>query len=147
MARLYGVPKSAGVGGGVIGNVRIVGVEQAIAKLNLVANVARLELGLLTKGAAEHMENAARENAPEVTGNLKSGIKTTKGAGPYQWEVTASTLDGNVAEKNQKEYAGYVEFGWSGHPTPEHFMTNAYAETSPIVYSDLQIIAAKLMRL
>jgi HK97 gp10 family phage protein len=147
MARLYGVPKSTGVGGGVLGNVRIVGVEQLIAKLNLVASVAHLELGLLTKGAAEHMENAARENAPSVTGNLKSGIKTTKGAGPYNWEVSASTLDGDIGEKNQKEYAGYVEFGWSGHPAPEHFMTNAYAETSPIVYSDLQIIAAKLMRL
>jgi phage protein, HK97 gp10 family len=147
MARLYGVAKSTGVGGGVLSNVRIVGVEQLIAKLNLVANVARLELGLLTKGAAEHMENAARENAPSVTGNLKSGIKTSRGAGPYNWEVTASTLDGTVAEKNQKEYAGYVEFGWSGHPEPEHFMTNAYAETMPIVYSDLQIIASKLMRL
>jgi HK97 gp10 family phage protein len=147
MARLYGVAKQTGVGGGILSNVRIVGVEQLIAKLNLVANVARLELGLLTKGAAEHMENAARENAPAVTGNLKSGIKTTKGAGPYNWEVTASTLDGSIPEKNQKEYAGYVEFGWSGHPEPEHFMTNAYAETMPIVYSDLQIIAAKLMRL
>jgi HK97 gp10 family phage protein len=147
MARLYGVPKSTGVGGGVLGNVRIVGVEQLIAKLNLVANVARLELGLLTKGAAEHMENLAKANVPTVTGNLQSGIKTTKGAGPYNWEVTASSLDGTIGEKNTKEYAGYVEFGWSGHPTPEHFMTNAYAETSPIVYSDLQIIAAKLMRL
>lgn len=147
MARLYGVPKQAGVGGGVAANVRVVGVEQLIAKLNLVANVARLEMGLMTSGAAHHMEEAARNNAPSVTGNLRSGIKTTKGAGPYNYEVTASTLDGNVAEKNSKEYAGYVEFGWSGHPAPEHFMTNAYAETMPIVYSDLQIIAAKLMRL
>jgi HK97 gp10 family phage protein len=147
MARLYGVAKSTGVGGGVLSNVRIVGVEQLIAKLNLVANVARLELGLLTKGAAEHMENSAKANVPVATGNLQSGIKTTRGAGPYNWEVTASSLDGNIGEKNQKEYAGYVEFGWSGHPTPEHFMTNAYAETMPIVYSDLQIIAAKLMRL
>jgi HK97 gp10 family phage protein len=147
MARLYGVAKQTGVGGGVASNVRIVGVEQLIAKLNLVANVARLELGLLTRGAAEHMENLAKANVPKVTHNLESGIKTTKGAGPYNWEVTASSLDGDIGSKNQKEYAGYVEFGWSGHPAPEHFMTNAYAATSPIVYSDLQIIAAKLMRL
>jgi HK97 gp10 family phage protein len=147
MARLYGVAKQTGVGGGVLSNVRVVGVEQLIAKLNLVANVARLELGLMTKGAAEHMENLAKANVPVETGNLQSGIKTTKGAGPYQWEVSASSLDGNIGEKNQKEYAGYVEFGWSGHPAPEHFMTNAYEETMPIVYSDLKIIASKLMRL
>jgi HK97 gp10 family phage protein len=147
MARFYGVAKSTGVGGGVLSNVRIVGVEQLIAKLNLVANIARLEMGLTCAGAANHMEALAKANVPKVTGNLASGIKTTKGAGPYNYEVTASSLDGNIGEKNTKEYAGYVEFGWSGHPTPEHFMTNAYAATMPIVYSDLQIIAAKLMRL
>lgn len=147
MARFYGVPKSAGAGGGVVSNVRIVGIPQLIAKLNLVANIARLEMGLTCSGAAHHMEALAKAKVPVVTGNLQSGIKTTKGAGPYNYEVSASSLEGNVAGKNTKEYAGYVEFGWSGHPTPEHFMTSAYEETRPIVYSDLQIIAAKLMRL
>ena len=148
MARLYGVPKQTGVGGGVISGVTIVGIPQLLAKLGLVSKVARLELGLLTRGAAFHMYELALQNVPEITGNLKSGIAIEKG-GPYAWAVSASSQAGSDPAgigKNNKEYAGFVEFGTS-KMAPRHFMTNAYRATTPIVASDLQIIAAKLMRL
>jgi HK97 gp10 family phage protein len=147
MARLYGVPKPA-AGGGVSSGVTIVGIPQLLAKLAAVQNVARLELGLLTRGAAFHMFELAQQKVPFVTGNLKSGITIEKG-GPYAWSVSASSQAGSDPAgvgKNQKEYAGYVEFG-SSHNIPRFFMTEAYRETQPIVASDLQIIAAKLMRL
>lgn len=148
MARIYGVPKPA-AGGGVAANVTIVGIPALLAKLGLVSKVARLELGLLTRGAAFHMYEAALRNVPVITGNLKSGIAIEKQPAPYAWGVTASSVAGNDPQglgKNAKEYAGFVEFGTS-KMAPRHFMTSAYQETTPIVYSDLKLIAAKLMRL
>jgi HK97 gp10 family phage protein len=152
MARIIGVPKPTiglpsrgAASGGVTANVKIIGVEQLIAKLGLVANVARLELGLETRGAALRMYQMAQANVPVITGNLKSGI-SVEHMGPYSWAVTASSLAGNISPKNQKEYAAWVEFGTS-KMRGRHFMTTAYQETAPIVAADLKLIAAKLERL
>jgi len=146
MAKLQGVPRVSG--GGVSSGVTIVGIPQLLAKLGLVQKVARLELGLLARGAAFHMFQLAQQKVPVITGNLKSGIAIEKG-GPYAWSVSASSQAGSDPAgtgKNQKEYAGLVEFG-SSHNVPRFFMTESYRETQPIVASDLQLIAAKLMRL
>jgi HK97 gp10 family phage protein len=149
MARVYGVPKQAGVGGGVVSTVRIVGIPALLAKLRLVGTIASAEMGLLTRGAAMHAYGLALAKVPTITGNLRSGIAVEKLPASYAWGVSASSVAGSDPGglgKNQKEYAGFVEFGTS-KMAPRHFMTDAFRETSPIVYSDLKLIAAKLMRL
>jgi HK97 gp10 family phage protein len=142
MASFAGVPVQSGVGGGVASNVTIIGIRELAAKLALVNRIAHAELGLMMKGVADHMYKAAKEHVPVVTGNLQQGIQM-ENAGPYNWSVSASSLAGHVAEKNSKEYAGFVEFGTS-KMAPRSFMTTAYAETGPIVQSNLVRVAARL---
>jgi len=154
MARFYGVPKSKGLGGRVIGpasraavtsKVRIFGVREALIKLGLVNKVARIHLGGLAHQTASAIERRAKENVPVITGNLKAGISKQQ-VGPYTWWVTASSLEGDVPEKNWYEYAHYVEFG-TVQMEPRFFMTRAYRDTAPEVYVALQWIARELERL
>jgi HK97 gp10 family phage protein len=146
MARIIGVPKQ--LGGRVVSNVRILGVKEALVKLKLVSSTARLELGLLNAGAAKHMENLAKEYVPVITGNLRSSIHSAK-LGPYNWEVIAASTEGTDPSgegKNQKEYAGFVEFGTS-KMAPRFFMNRAYQDTRAIAVADLKLIAARIERL
>lgn len=147
MARIYGVPK-AGAGGGVFSNVRVFGVQEALIKLGLVNKIARIELGVLSRKTAALMYERAQANVPVVTGNLKSGISIAKG-GPYAWMVAAESTAGSDPAgvgKNQKEYAGYVEFGTS-KMAPRFFMTTAFRETLPAANAGLVEIARRLERL
>lgn len=156
MVRFIGKPRFTGGpigrGGGVgavTSRVRVVGVPKALAKLKGVQSVVRLDLGLMTKGAAEHMENLAIQYAPERTGNLKSGIHSEKVAS-YSYIVVASSRDGEVPEKNTYEYAPFVEYGFhaGGRFIPgQFFMTRAYNDTKPLVAIELQALARKLERL
>jgi HK97 gp10 family phage protein len=91
------------------------------------------------------MEELAKEYVPTISGNLQSGIKSSKVA-PYTYDVSASSLEGGVPEKNTKEYAGYVEFGTS-KMAPRYFMTRAWRDTYPLAAAELRILAAKIERL
>jgi HK97 gp10 family phage protein len=142
MPRLVGRPRQLGARGGVGANVRILGVSRALAKLGLVSKVARLEMGLLAAGAANHMFQRAQFYCPTITGNLRSGINLTK-LGAYTYQITASSREGTNPAKNDKEYAGFVEYGTS-KMGGRFFMRRAYEETRPLVASDLILIARKL---
>lgn len=134
-----------GVGGG----VRVLGVEECLIKLGLVNKVARIHLGYLVHKAAEDIAEQARENIHDVTGNLSSGTKAAP-AGPYHWTVTSSSMAGDVAGKNNYEYAGYVEFGTSktGHDFPSFaYMTRAYQAELPDIAAGLKVIGSMLERL
>lgn len=147
MPLVRGLPRQTGVGGGVAGGVKVLGIPELISSLGKVSTVARLRLGAVVAGGAIHMKALAVGYCPAVTGNLRSGIKLAKGAGPYTYEVTASSLDGDIAEKNKKEYAGFVENGWTGHPQGAFFMRRAFQETHPIILAELAAVAAELRRL
>lgn len=133
------------IGGGVLGSragVRVLGLPEAVAKLRGVDSVVRLELGLTMARAAKFMQATAQSLAPYETGNLKSGIKTNK-MGPYEHDVTASSLDGTNDEKNGKEYAGFVENGTSVMEG-SYFMTRAFDHTVPIVQAEIYALARKI---
>lgn len=140
-----GTPTQLGPRGAVGSHVTVVGLPQALAKLTGVDAAARLELGLLMKGAAEFVEKRAKEYVPVETGNLRSGIKATKSAS-YTYDVTASSKDGEVTDKAEKEYAGFVEFGTS-NMEGRFFMTQAFNDVKPLVANELQGIARTLGRL
>jgi HK97 gp10 family phage protein len=142
MARVYGKPVQLGPRGAVGSSVRVVGVEQAIAKLNTAVRYAKLELAYTTTATAAIVETAAKQNVPTISGNLQSGIKTKK-VGPYDSIVTASSREGDVPEKNNKEYAGFVEFGTS-KMRPRYFMKRAWAQAYPYAANRLQVLARKL---
>ena len=159
MARFYGVPKPGAVGvlrsgraGGyaVTSRVRVVGVPEALIKLGLVNKVARIHLGALSHHAAAAIERRAKENIHNVTGNLESGTKMEP-VGPYTWIVTSSSMAGDVAEKNNVEYAGFVEFGTSNMPAGTYpscaYMRKAYNDTMPEAIAQLKWIGKELERL
>ncbi len=141
MAILRGLPKLI-ERGPATSNVRVLGVPQAIAKLEAVKNYARLELGYTAFATAAIVETKAKEYVPVITGNLRSGIHTNH-VGPYAYEVTASSLAGDVAEKNTKEYAGFVEFGTS-KMAPRLFLTRAYRDGYPYAVGRLKALAARI---
>jgi hypothetical protein len=141
-----GTPAQLGPRGAVGSHVKVLGLPKAVAKLKGVDAAIRLDLGLLMKGAAEFVEKRAQEYVPVVTHNLQHGIKLEK-QGSYTYDVTASSRAGDISEKNDKEYAGFVEFGWSGHPEGAFFMTRAFNDARPIVANELQAIARRLERL
>lgn len=142
MARLIGVPKQTGVGGGVRGTMQVLGVPEALIKLGLVNKIARIELGFLAAASARNMTQRAILYCPKITGNLASSIKTIQVA-PYTHEVTAASRDGTNPDKNGKEYAGFVEFGTS-KMSGRFFMRRAYAETQPEAVAGLALIGRRL---
>lgn len=142
MARFVGVPKQTGTGGGVVSGARIIGVPQAINKLVGVERAARVQLGALASNAAKNIEIQAQNYCPVITGNLKSSIESHQVA-PYTWEVTASSLNGDVPEKNGKEYAGFVENGTS-QMSPRYFMRRAYNDVQPLVNAEIKAMAARI---
>jgi HK97 gp10 family phage protein len=143
MARVIGKPSQTGLS--VTGGIQVLGVREAIAALEGAGRIARISVGLLVHNAAESMAERARENIHNVTGNLESGTRAEQG-GPYYWNVISSSLEGDDPSgtgKNQKEYAGFVEFGTS-KMSPRFYMTRAYADTRPEVVAELQVIASEI---
>lgn len=145
MARVIGLPKQTGARGGVLGGVQVLGVREAIAALVGAGRIARISVGLLVHNSAESMAQRARDNIHDISGNLSSGTRAEQ-TGPYQWSVISSSLEGDVSEKNEKEYAGFVEFGTT-KMAPRYYMTRAYQETRPEVDAQLKVIAAEISRL
>jgi HK97 gp10 family phage protein len=142
MARFIGVPKQLGSRGAVGANVRVIGVPEALIKLGLVNKIARIELGFLAHASGKAMEGRTAFYCPVITGNLRSSIKLTH-TGPYSWFVSVASREGDVASKNDKEYAGFVEFGTS-RMAPRFFMRRAYEETRVEAVVGLSIIARRL---
>jgi len=132
-------------GGGVLGGVRVLGVREAIAALEGRALIARLWLGLEVHTAAESMATKAKANIHSISGNLVSGTRAEPLA-PYAWNVVSSSRDGDNDDKNQKEYAGFVEFGTS-KMEPRFYMSRAFAETKPEVVASMIAIAGRIGRL
>lgn len=139
MTRIVGMPKQSGIGSGLTGTVRVIGVPALLAKLRGVQVYSRLELGKLDMAIALHVAERARNNINSITGNLASGTKAKK-LGSYTWEVTSSSLDGTVADKNSKEYAGFVENGTSNMEA-RYYMRDAWVATRPEVQVGLMRIA------
>lgn len=140
MPRFYGVPKASG--GAVVANVRIVGIPEAIRALTGKDAEAKLSLGALNRTAALAIEAKAKAYCPVITGNLQSSIHSEK-MGVYDWEVVASSLEGDIAEKNWYEYAVFVENGTSAM-APRYFMRRAYEEVQPTVALGLAAIARRI---
>lgn len=132
-------------GAGVAASYTVLGIPQAIAKLTGVAAYTRLQLGNIMAGAAIHLEAAAKAHVPVVTGNLQQGIHRVK-TGSYSHEVIASSMAGGVAEKNDKEYAGFVENGTSAM-AGRFFMQAAYSETLPLVRAEVLALAKSIEKL
>lgn len=133
-----GAVRGGRVGTGGI-SVRIIGVPELIAKLTAINRVARIGLGKLNHEAANGIVERAQAGVNSITGNLASGIKATQ-SGPYSWEVTASSRDGNVGEKNSKEYAGYVEYGTS-KMSARPYLRPAVTGARPVIVAGLTAIA------
>lgn len=155
MARFIGKPtptiglaRRGMASGSVKANVKVLGLDVLIAKLAQINIIARAELGLLTAGAAKHMEQAAKNNIHSVTGNLVSGVYSVRVA-PYTWTVIASSMAGDDPAgvgKNSYEYAAWVEFGTSKMPG-RFYMARAYNETRPLVISGLKQTAMRIQAL
>lgn len=134
-----------GARGGVAGGFKVLGIPEAVAKLQGVDRLARIYLGIQMRVAAEVTAKAAQSNIHSITGNLASGTKATK-LGPYTWEVTSSSKDGNVTEKNYKEYAGFVNYGWGN--TPGQFYMERAAEVGKAsLLAGLAILAREIKSL
>lgn len=141
-----GVVRTSGgavVRGGRVGtggiSVRILGIPELIAKLTAINRIARIGLGQLNHETADNVVKAAQGNIHSITGNLASGVKAEQ-SGPYNWNVTASSRDGNVGEKNTKEYAGYVEYGTS-KMSARPYLRPAVQQARPGVIAGLTALA------
>lgn len=133
---------SVGAESAVTGQITVLGLPQAIAKLVGVGRIARISLGVITRESAEHMRDRAKDNIHNVTGNLASGTYATQ-VGPYQWEVVSSSMEGDVEGKNDKEYSHFVEFGTS-KMEPRAYMTLAFEETLPETLVAVKALAAAI---
>lgn len=127
MTSFSGRPSQTGLS--VTSAVKVLGVPEVLAKLRGAQSVSRLELGKLNMNLALHMRSKAVDNIHSITGNLAQGTKVVK-IGFYSWEVTSSSLEGGVSEKNQKEYAGFVENGTS-RMAPRYYMRRAWQGVQP----------------
>lgn len=127
---------------GSIISYKVIGAPELIAKFRAINQIAARDLGLIMFRSAQFMVKTAIANCPVITGNLASSIKAGK-LGVYSWEVTASSLEGNIPEKNTKEYANFVEEGTS-KMAGRWFMKRAFAATEPFTNSQVAILAAKL---
>lgn len=127
---------------GVLGGFHVLGLPEAIAKLTGVGRIARISLGITMREAAQLMESQARANIHSLTGNLASGTKAYQ-VGSYSWMVSSSSLDGDVAEKNNKEYAGFVENG-TQYMEGQFYMKRAFDATQAGLNAKLVIIAREI---
>jgi HK97 gp10 family phage protein len=143
-SRTGGLIGKSGGPGNIRGGVRVIGVTPALAKLKGVDSVVRLNLGAMLSQAAVFVQQRAKEYVPVETGNLQQGIQITK-LSSYTWDVTASSREGGVSDKNWYEYAPFVEEGANGRPG-SYFMARAFADVKPIVAAELKVLAARLQR-
>ena len=125
--------------GAVTGQFKVLGLPQAIAKLEGVGRICRITLGIMTREMAEHTAQRAKDNIHNVTGNLSSGTYATQ-TGPYLWEVVSSSMEGTVEGKNEKEYAQFVEFD----PLGRAYMTRAFEATKPEALIALKALASAI---
>lgn len=142
MANLLRGGVSVGGGGATVGRITVLGVPEAIAKLTGVGKIARISLGVITRESAQHMAERAKANIHSVSGNLASGTYATQ-LGPYTWQVVSSSMEGDIAGKNDYEYADFVEFGTS-KMEPRAYMTRAYEETRPETLAAVVALAAAI---
>jgi HK97 gp10 family phage protein len=134
---------------GAAGHLKVYGVTETIRKLQLVGSMAGLQLGHLVFVAAQVMKERAEDYVPVVTGNLKTGIKGPVKVGKYDWIVTASSeagTDPKGKNKNQKEYAHFVEFGTS-KMSGRFFMAAAALDAEAMIRLELPVMARSLERL
>ena len=134
-----------GVRGGVVGGFTIIGLPEVIAKLEGVGRVCRIYLGVIMRENAMLLESQARANIHSLTGNLASGTKAHK-LGPYTWEVSSSSLDGDVSSKNTKEYAGFVENG-TQYMEGQFYMQRAYDQVQVTLAASVKALAEAINRL
>lgn len=127
---------------GTLVHVEVLGAPEVIAKFRAISQIAARDLGYIMYRSAIFCKEAAVSNCPVVTGNLASSIKESK-MGVYSWEVTASSLEGSVPEKNSKEYASFVEYGTS-RMGGRFYMRAAYNATVPFTNAQVAALAAKL---
>lgn len=123
-------------------SVKVYGLSELLAKLEAINLVARIQVGFSMAAAAEEILKLAIDNAPHATGNLEGSGKVQH-VGPYTHLVAFNTTWGPVGEKNNIDYAGYVEFGTSqqdGQP----FLQPAMEAVIPMVNADLVRIAAMI---
>jgi len=138
-----GISSVESVRGGV--SIRVLGVEELVAKLYAINRIANLRVGVALAHAAHEIEQNAIDNAPEETGNLKTSIHASK-LGVNSWQVIADTTTGTDPGgegKNSYEYAGYVEYGTSRTPA-QPFMGPAVEDGQNTLWLDLQEIAAAI---
>jgi HK97 gp10 family phage protein len=130
--------------GGFVG-VQVLGLPAAIAKLRLIGGATSRRLGYILYATAQRVESVAKEKVPVESGNLESGISTTK-LGIYDWVVVAASTAGNIEGKNTKEYAAFVEYGTS-KMAAEPFMRPAAAKGREYLVSNVRLLATALERL
>jgi len=127
--------------GSTFGNVTVLGVKEAIAKLGAVAQAAYRRLGYIAYSGAQTMESEAKVLVPVASGALQGGIRKSK-LGLYEWQVTASSGDGGA----DKEYAGYVEYGTSNMEARPYFRPAASIAAEKM-RRELALLAATLGRM
>lgn len=134
--------------GGLVAGVRVYGVQEAIAKLRLVDQTVRRDLGLMVFRNAHFVKNTSQELAPinktssPTRGALKRGHFVEKKA-PYTYTVVVDT-----AREAGRSYAGYQEFGYHDRGGNWHegrgFMRTATATGQAKLKADLSMLARKL---
>lgn len=129
----------AGNRAGLSTRVKVYGAKEAIAKLGLVRQTVYRDTGLITRDAAVGVRATARILVPKKERHLYNGIFEEQIA-PYDWRVHASSMEGGA----DREYADYVENGWSGHPEPEHFMRRAVIQQTTKSQGRLFVLAKKV---
>jgi HK97 gp10 family phage protein len=121
-----------------------------VAQFKGIGSFVGLKTGHTTYEIAQYVQQRAKDYVPIITGNLQSGILIAKG-GRYDWEVTASSLDGDggqvrsdgSAAKNSYEYADFVEFGTS-KMAPRRFMSRAFSDGRIVANAKLVQLAREL---
>jgi HK97 gp10 family phage protein len=93
-------------GASLSGGITVIGVPQAIAKIQAVQQIVFRDAGLIPYRAAQAVQQQARAIVPVKEGWLRNGIVIEK-QGPYTYAISASSVAGGA----DKEYAAHVEFG------------------------------------
>ena len=124
-------------GGGLTSNIQILGVPEAIAKLQLVASYTALQTGAITLRSAQRIESQAKQNVHsssnpydgeyDYTDDLRNSIGIGK-SGLYSWEIFADS-----------DHAAFEELGT--------YRTPAHPFLRPALYSEIPVAQGELVRL